>query len=256
MPYINPVAVLVLIILITFIVLFYFLSPKSTQQTLGPSGVFPISSTIPITDSNVQTILNSPRYTLSFFINPQQTTQKVTNGYLPIVEFKGAWSIDFSSVPDAATRNSSYIQLTTYKKNYSSSLSSESNSLLQIPLQKWTHVAIVRDSRRITIYYNGVTIFSEIFSRPIAPGSILTFGNSSAYITGSFTNITLDSTVSNVEDIKALYNSLSDINGMPYTANTRKFPTLSELLSIDSIPSINFEALPLPPGTIWSTIYE
>jgi hypothetical protein len=258
---INPAFVLVIMIIISFSLLAYFLSPKSvTAQNIGPSPMFSIQSANAISHGGVSD-LNSSRFTLSFFINPFQSNQQVTNAgvtnaYIPIIKSVGSWDIEFSGISDAASNDSSYMQLKVYENNYQSGTKSTAYPLVPLPFQKWTYVCIVRDSRRISIYYNGTTIFSQVLDLPLKTSGGLTMGNSASYVFGDFTNLQITPTALNVEDIKKNYEALSDINGLPYSASITSFPSLANLFTVNyGIRLPTFQASTPPPGTIWNIEY-
>lgn len=254
---ISPVIILFIGILITFILLAYFFSPKSDTSDISPKKIFPIQSlsTLPVNTLNV------PRFTLSFFINPFQkiqTRKEVNYNFLPIVQYSGAWSIDFSGMLNASNLNTSYVQFTT---RHGPTPTITSVPLPPISNQKWTHVAIVRDSRRITIYYNAKVVYSDILPSLLNNGAILQFGtnDSNNIISGNFTNVNVSTTVKSIEELRALMNALSDTNGLPYNASTYSFPLLSDIFSLSyfpKIPTVSLSPSVPPPGTKWNTQYS
>jgi hypothetical protein len=244
----SPVIILSIVIILVIILLVYFFSPKVDTNQVGPSTVFPMrpSTTITPSDSNILNNINNT-FTLSFFVQLVQPKQIVSaspvssnNTIYKIVQFQNSWSIDFIGLPDASRQNDSYIQFTNSAEPISSKLP-------PIPFQQWIHIAIIRDSRRFDVCYNGKVVFSQIYSKNSSKGGSLIFGSDTDFLSGKFTNIVLSSSVKTIEDIKKQYNSLSDTNGLPYTDALIKFPTFSDILSTKYMPAIPVIKTGAPP---------
>lgn len=240
---ILPVVVLIAIILLIFGLLIYFLSPKSSTKSLGED-VFSINTLTQFSDN----ILSTPYWTMSFFIHPIAKNQ-VIEQYIPIVAISDSLRLEMSGIPNKSSPESSIAQLV---------VGNVTSPIQSIPYQKWTYVTIVRDSMRITVYYNGKAVFSNIYNS-ITPSSVIAMGNSSAYVAGQFANLRVTEGALSVANIKQTYSELSDTTGKPYSTYAYKFPRVSDIFSMkmsNVMPAITVEASAAPTGVRWNQVYQ
>jgi hypothetical protein len=83
------------------------------------------------------------------------------------------------------------------------------------PQQKWVHLAIVREGRRYTIYYNGIPVSSQRTTYfPVVNSSQLTMGDKR--LRGEFVGIKLVPTPLRIEEIKNELLNTADTRHEPY----------------------------------------
>lgn len=106
-----------------------------------------------------------------------------------------------------------------------------------VPLQRWTGVAIVKQGRKFNIYINGKLSVSHMCTampdfddtQPLRAGD--------PRLEGTIGLLSLDPYPLQVADIKALYENTSDNSGKPYISSGSSFPipTMGDLTAILSI---------------------
>lgn len=246
-----PIVILIVILIVTFALLAYFLSKKPTTVNLGPAETFDITTVTNVSSE----LLNSPNWTMSFFIYPIAKSQ-VIDSYITIVN-NDKIKLEVSGLPTSSSIQNALIQLSVTDK--ASPPITNVTPIQSLPYQKWTYVSMVRDSMRITIYYNGKAVFSKIYDT-LQPSSVINLGNSSSYIGGKFANLSITGTSLTINEIQANYDNLADTNGKPYSAYSYKFPNPSDIFSMKLstvLPKMTMmEASTPPPGSQWKRPYE
>jgi hypothetical protein len=91
----------------------------------------------------------------------------------------------------------------------------EEISVAQFPEQRWIHLAIVREGRRFTVYYNGEAVSSSRTQYfPVVNSSQLTIGD--ARLRGEFALPTIAALPLRIEEIQSELRDTSNTRHEPY----------------------------------------
>ena len=91
----------------------------------------------------------------------------------------------------------------------------EDITISDLPQQKWVQVALVREGRRFTVFYNGVAVGSQrTINYPVVSSSELVIGDSR--LKGEYVRPIIVPTPMRVEEIQDDLKSSSDTREVPY----------------------------------------
>lgn len=243
------VALIIVIIYVIYYVIQYVLLP------VGPSRIGPELLSL----SNVTTVISSDELdkswnttsgsTLLFYINPSMNDRTVQSGneYANALQI-GPHNFKLLVAPDAGRGYSmAPAQLAVVLANGSI----ETIDILNIPLQRWTAVAIVKQGRRIYIYVNGrLSISHTCASMPVSDRTkALTIGD--PRLGGSIALMSLAAYPMRPDEIRGLVQNTVDTSGKPYLSSG-----IWDYLPIPNIfhwPTFNFWC---PGGNCSSTVNQ
>jgi hypothetical protein len=168
--------------------------------------------------------------TLFFFINPtiKDRTARVGNEYATAITFgNGVLKLNILVAPDASRGEESAPAQLVIKTN----TGSEVVELYNIDLQRWTSVAIVKQSARFKIYLNGKLTAAYTCTTGMPEKDTtqpLKIGDSTGRLDGSITNMVLYSVPLSTQDIFSLISQQAGTDGKPYSVS-------SDAIGIDSL---------------------
>lgn len=128
--------------------------------------------------------------------------------------------------------------------------------LAPLPMQQWVQIAIVREGRRYTVYYNGKVVASErTQNNPVINSSELSIGH--PQLAGEFALPRLAPTPMSLEEINYDLKQTADTRHKPYVPTQFSFPAFFSLGCPGGI--FCFTTSTPPTGTpmkMWATPYD
>ena len=243
------VALIIVIIYVIYYVIQYVLLPVGPGR-IGPEQLNLSSMTTVISSAELNTSWNTTSgSTLVFYINPLINDRTVQSGneYATAVQV-GSHKFKLLVAPDAGRGYSmAPAQFAVVLANGAT----EIIDILNIPLQRWTAVAIVKQGRRIYIYVNGrLSISHTCASMPVADSTAaLKIGD--PRLGGSIALMSLAAYPMRPDEIRSLVQNTVDTSGKPYLSSG-----IWEYLPIPNIfqwPNMNFMC---PGGNCSSTVNQ
>lgn len=265
------VALIIVIIYVIYYVIQYVLLPVGPGR-IGPEQLSLSSVTTVISSAELNKSWNTTSgSTLVFYINPLINDRTVQSGneYATALQI-GSHKFKLLVAPDAGRGYSmapAQLELVLSGSSGSgsgscppsgspgsssgSSQPRETIDILNIPLQRWTAVAIVKQGRRIYIYVNGrLSISHTCASMPVADSTAaLKIGD--PRLGGSIALMSLAAYPMRPDEIRSLVQNTVDTSGKPYLSSG-----IWEYLPIPNIfhwPNMNFMC---PGGNCSSTVNQ
>ena len=254
--------VVLLVVLVAGIVAYTILitSRPTLTHTLSPSqGSMSVSTKIGTTGDGRDNFLTPSGATLMVYIfcMVNNKTQSIGQNNNPINLLSLGNTLQLQILPGGAS-TSAKTQLVIKTQNPNPLKSLEVFDVEDFPQQRWVHVAIVREGRRYTIYYNGrVSSSQRTKYYPTIDSSSLKVGDSN--LIGEYTLPKIAPTPYRLDEIKRELGTTSDTRYQPY-----KSISFSDIMGIFSIFSLScpngffcFSAhsKPLSPLKMWKSPY-
>jgi len=156
-------------------------------------------------------------------VNNKTSVLEEKNSFMPLLMLGSTMALGFVAGSASTTPKT---QLYIRTQNPGSSVPNiEQIHLENFPLQQWVHVAIVREGRRYTVYYNGKIAGSDrTIQYPVINSSQWTIGNQ--FLVGEFRYPKIAATPFRQGEIVADMQLSSDTRHKPYTPMDFSFFTL------------------------------
>jgi hypothetical protein len=254
--------VVLLVVLVAGIVTYTILvtSRPSLTQVLSPSeGSMSISTKIGSTTNGRDNFLTPSGATLMIYIfcMVNNKTHSIGQNKNPVTLLRLGNTLQLQILPGGvSTPPKTQLVIKTQNPNPSQSL--EIFDVEDFPQQRWVHVAIVREGRRYTIYYNGrVSSTQRTKYYPTIDSSSLNVGDPN--LIGEYTLPKIAPTPYRLDEIKRELGTTSDTRYQPY-----KSITFSDILAIFSIFNLscpngifcfNTFSKPQSPLKVWKSPY-
>lgn len=196
--------------------------------------------------------------TLTFYILPEikDRTSVAGNEYANVVQIGSKQIFQLFVAPDASRGDSvAPAQLLVYVKG---STVPDIVEIPNVPLQRWSAVTIVKQSRKINVYVNGTISASHMCTampdfdttQPLRTGDVR--------LSGTIALMSLDPYPLDASSVKSLVESAVDTSGKPYIASGSSFPipTISDFTDMIGCPGGNCNT-PKKTGPMetWSSPY-
>lgn len=247
----------VILLIITFYIIFYVIYPGSGNNDVLPK-MTPLDQKKDILMSVItqQTLLAGAGSTTMGFFNLQDgdRTQKLINSYTPLLQIANNWYLEIASASPQRDQSSARLRVTT---NDGGVLNDEIIELPQIPKQKWIFIAVLRDGRRFDIIYDNKIVASQrLQNYPVVISSPLSIGNSG--LAGSVIHVIVNASRLSPSDVERERVAHVDTNNTVLEANSIdiSFPGLN--LFAQCPPGLPCDPITQPPSNNllqWSTPY-
>ena len=254
--------VVLVVVLLAGIVTYTILmtSRPSLTNLLSPShGSMSVPTKIGTTGDGRDNFLTPSGATLMVYIfcMVNNKTQSIGQNINPVTLLRLGSTLHLQILPGGiSTPPKTQLIIKTQNPNPSESL--EVFDVEDFPQQKWVHVAIVREGRRYTIYYNGKVSSSQRTKYyPTIDSSSLNVGD--ARLIGEYTLPKIAPTPYRLDEIKRELGVTSDTRHQPYKSVT--FAEITDMLSMfsASCPSgifcFNTSSTPQSPLQVWKSPY-
>jgi len=188
--------------------------PNAIVGLTPKKGSLSNSTTIGTSDIVLNNFFNSAGSTFTVYINymMMDKTQQIGPNVNPITLFQFGDAVQFQMLPGGkSTQPTSQLVIKT--QGYQQKI--ETINVKNLPPQKWVYLAIVREGRRFTVFYNGEVVTShrlEYF--PIKITSSLNIGSPS--LRGHYAFPQLVGTPLSTSELKNFEDLSSDTRNKPY----------------------------------------
>jgi hypothetical protein len=254
--------VVLVVVLLSGIIAYTILvtSRPSLTQILSPSqGTMSVSTKIGTTGDGRDRFLTPSGATLMVYIfcMVNDKTQSIGRNKNPITLLRIGDTLQLQILPGGvSTTPKTQLAIKTQNPNPSESL--EVFEVEDFPQQRWVHVAIVREGRRYTIYYNGKVSSSQRTKYyPTIDSSSLKVGDPN--LIGEYTLPKIAPTPYSLDEIKRELGTTSDTRYQPYKSIT--FADIMATFSIFSLSCPNGifcftpSNIPESPLKVWKSPY-
>ncbi len=256
MNIINMIIITTIVVVALYFIVFKIYPNTQTNDILPNITSLSSKQDIYYSDNTKTQLLQPNGSTIMAFVKLQSgdRTQKIIDGYLPIMKIDGAWYLEM--VPAPANDNKATTRLRIIVQN-GNSRNEEIVNLPHIPVQKWTFIAILKDGRRYDVIYNNKIVASHRLEYyPTILSSPLSIGNQG--LAGSIIHVLINSNRMDPYDIERIRNSYVDTNG-----NIIENQTIELIKPIGSLltkcpPGLPCDPITRPPSNKllqWSTPY-
>ena len=151
MPYYVPVAIIMVLIIIITVVIIYAVKSAQTAPTVsveGPIDLFSPKDPVIVDRSVTRTTLKNS-YTLAFFLNitavPDMRVQAT-----PLLTWPGVWNLGYN-----AGHENLHWDVSQVMDISGAPADSQKVTLPNVPMQRWTQIAITFEGRSFDFYING-----------------------------------------------------------------------------------------------------
>lgn len=196
--------------------------------------------------------LTSPSGTLSsyIFLNGNSKTASSVPSSAAIPLLKLGSTFQFQLLPGgASTAPSAQLAIQTQGPE---GIQTETLSVESFPQQKWVHLAIVREGRRYTVYYNGTIVSSQRTTYfPVVNSNAIEIGD--AKLIGQFVYPKVAPIAMSQTEIQSDIRSTSDTRYEPYLpTGTLSLPSF-QLGCPNGLFCFSTNTPPTSPLKVWST---
>lgn len=207
-------------------------------------------------DQTQKILLGSPASTtMGFFkLENGDRTKSYEGGFRSILQVDNNWHLEVAPAPTGKDHISSRLRVQT---NDGGVLKQEIIDLPDIPKQKWTFIAILREGRRFDVIYNNQIVASQrLLNYPVVISSPLSIGDKG--LAGSVIYVAVNNRRLSPNEVELVRLSKVDTNGTVVEANSldMSFPTISLFTACP--PGLPCKPITKPPCDNllqWSTPY-
>jgi hypothetical protein len=277
----NPIWIALISIVVIYLaykIILYCISltkPSNSLTRVGPEKTaLSVASTLVIPGDQFSTAWNGTSgSTLFFFVYPllRDRTSQSSSEYATVFTVGSMLSLKLLVAPDAGRGYSLApaqlnINVACNPTSIPTSCTAttrtdgvtETIDLPEIPLQRWTAIAIVRDGSKFNIYLNGKLSTSHMCTAaPMYITSLpLTIGDKR--LGGDIALMSIASYALQTNEIRTAVANSVDTSGAPYLSSgiSLPLPSLSDIENIVTCPFGNCQAVNLPnPLQQWSSPY-